>query len=204
MARYLGPTCRKARRLGTDLRLKSGSIDNKCKAGTPPGSHGQKRVRTTDYGLQLRAKQRIRFMYGVLERQFHRYYTEASRRKGATGAVLLQLLETRLDNVVYRMGFAVTRAEARQLVRHGAVTVNGSRVSIPSYAVEAGNTIEIREKSKEQTRIKDAVRLAESNGVPEWLSLDSSKLNGIFKRVPDRSELPAELEEQLVVELYSK
>lgn len=206
MARYIGPTCRVSRRFGTDLGLKSRArdIDSKCKLTTPPGSHGQKRPRETGFGLQLREKQKIRYMYGVLERQFIRYYAEASRRKGATGEILLKLLESRLDNVVYRLGFGSTRAEARQLVRHKAVLVNGKCVSIPSYQVTVGDTIEIRERSRNQTRIQDSLRLAEGAGFPEWVSVDPSKMTGIYKRVPDRADLPAELNVQLVVELYSK
>lgn len=206
MARYLGPTCRVSRRLGTDLGLKSRvrDLDSKCKLTTPPGSHGTKRTRETGYGLQLREKQKIRYMYGILERQFRRYYAEASRRKGATGEILLKILECRLDNVVYRFGFGTTRAESRQLVRHKAVLVNGKTVNIPSYQVNAGDVIEIRERSKTQTRIQDSLKLAEGSGFPEWVSVDTAKMTGVFKRVPDRSDLPAELNEQLVVELYSK
>jgi small subunit ribosomal protein S4 len=206
MARYRGATCRIARGLGTDLGLKSRvrELDSKCKLATPPGMHGQKRGRATDHGVQLREKQKFRYMYGVLEKQFRKYYAEAARRKGATGELLLQLLECRLDNVVYRLGFGSTRAEARQLVRHKAILVNGKVVNIPSYAVAAGDTIEVREKSKSQVRIQDALRLTEGVGFPEWVDVDVSKMQGTFKRIPERSDLPAELNEQLVVELYAK
>lgn len=206
MARYLGPTCRVSRRLGTDLGLKSRArdLESKCKLATKPGTHQDKKARVTGYGLQLCAKQQIRYMYGVLEKQFRRYYTEASRRKGATGEILLKLLECRLDNVVYRLGFGTTRAESRQLVRHKAILVNNKSINIPSYQVTAGDVIEIRERSKAQTRIQESLKLAEGSGFPEWVSVDTSKMVGVFKRVPDRSDLPAELKEQLVVELYSK
>lgn len=206
MARYLGPTCRVARRLGTDLRLKSPvrDLESKCKLNTPPGMHVQKRTRGSDHALQLCEKQKFRYMYGVLERQFRRYYAEAARRKGATGETLFKLLECRLDNVAYRMGFGSTRAEARQLVRHKAILVNGQTVSIPSYSVKAGDVLEVRERSKRQVRIQDALRLAENAGFPEWVDVKVSEMTGAFKRIPDRSELPAELSEQLVVELYAK
>lgn len=206
MARYLGATCRVQRRLGTDLGLKSRQrdLDSKCKLNTQPGMHGQKRGRSTDHGVQLCEKQKFRYMYGVLERQFRKYYAEAARRRGATGEILFQLLECRLDNVVYRLGFGSTRAEARQLVRHKAILVNDKVINIPSYSVRAGDIIEIREKSKTQVRIQDALRLAESLGFPEWVEVDTNKLKGMFKRVPDRGDLPAELNEQLVVELYAK
>lgn len=206
MARYIGPTCRKARRLGTDLGLKSRvrDIESKCKLNAKPGQHGQRRSRDTGHGLQLNEKQKFKYMYGVLERQFRRYYAEAARRKGATGETLFKLLECRLDNVVYRLGFGSTRAEARQLVRHKSILVNGKIVNIPSAQVYPGDVIEVREKSRGQVRIQDALRLAENAGYPEWIEIDASNLKGIFKRVPDRSELPAELNEQLVVELYAK
>ncbi len=206
MARYLGPTCRVSRRLGTDLGLKSRvrDLDSKCKLNTQPGMHGQKRTRGTDHGLQLCEKQKFRFMYGVLERQFRRYYEEAARREGATGEILLQLLECRLDNVVFRLGFGSTRAEARQLVRHKAILVNKKVVNIPSYHVKPGDEIEVREQCKNQVRIQDALKLAESVGFSEWVEVDVSKIKGTFKRIPDRSDLPAELNEQLVVELYAK
>ena len=207
MARYLGPTCRVQRRLGTDLGLKSRvrEIASNCKLATPPGMHGAKKTRrTTDHGVQLCEKQKFRYMYGVLERQFLKYYTEAARRKGATGENLFQLLECRLDNVVYRLGFGCTRAEARQLVRHKAILVNDKIVNIPSCAVKAGDVITVREKSKTQVRVQDSLRLAEGAGFPEWVDVDVSVMKGTFKRIPDRSELPTEFNEQLVVELYAK
>ncbi len=205
MARYLGPTCRVARRLGTDLRLKSGMRDfsSKCHEGTPPGMHGTKRGRETSHGVMMREKQKFKYMFGVLERQFRRYYAIASRQRGATGEILFKILECRLDNVVYRMGFGSTRAEARQLVRHNAILVNGKRVNIPSYEVQGGDEIEVREKSKTQTRIQDALKLAEGAGFPEWVKVDVTKMKGVF-RVPNRDELPSEFNEQLVVELYAK
>lgn len=206
--------CQASRRFGTDLGLtKRGSrdIDTKCKLTTPPGQHGAKKSRTSDYGVMLKAKQMLKVMYGVLERQFRKYYAEASRRKGATGEILLEILETRLDNVVYRMGFGSTRAEARQLVRHKSIVVkpNGDQdkatvVNVPSYSVSPGDIVEIRERSKEQTRIIDSLKIAETIGFPEWVDVDVSSKSGTFKRVPDRSELPSEINEQLVVELYSK
>lgn len=206
MARYIGSTCKLARREGTDLQLKSGvrAIDSKCKLAVLPGQHGQKRGRLSDYGVQLRMKQLIRRFYGVLERQFSRYYKEAARQKGATGETLLKLLEQRLDNVVYRMGFASTRTEARQLVTHRAVLVNGAIVNIPSYQVNANDTIEIKEKCKGQARIQAALELSKQRAQPQWIEVDVKKLQGVFKSVPDRSELPAEFNENLVVELYSK
>ena len=206
MARYLGPTCRVSRRLGTDLGLKSRArdIESKCKLNTRPGMHGQGRTRTTDHGTQLCEKQKFRYMYGVLERQFRKYYAEAARRKGATGETLFQLLECRLDNVVYRLGFGCTRAESRQLVRHKAILVNDQVVNIPSYSVKAGDVIEVRERCKAQVRVQDSLRLAEGAGFPEWVEVDVSKVKGTFKRIPDRTDLPAELNEQLVVELYAK
>lgn len=206
MARYLGPKCKLARREGSDLYLKSArrSIDSKCKIDTPPGQHGAKRTRLSDYGTQLREKQKIRRIYGVLERQFRRYFAEAERRKGSTGELLLQLLESRLDNVVFRMGFGSTRAEARQLVSHKAITVNGQVVNIPSYQVKSGDVVAIREKAKKQVRIQEALALATQIGLPSWVSIDAQKLEGTFKNVPDRSELSADIKEQLVVEFYSK
>jgi small subunit ribosomal protein S4 len=206
MARYLGPTCKLSRREGTDLFLKSGTraLDSKCKLDTPPGQHGAKKSRLTDYGVQLRSKQMIKRVYGILERQFRKYYKEAARRKGATGEILLQLLESRLDNVVYRMGFASTRAEARQLVSHKAVLVNDSVVNIPSYQVQPGDKIEIREKQKGQLRIKQALELAQQKKFPEWIEIDINKLAGIYKSIPERHELPSEYNEQQIVELYSK
>ncbi len=206
MARYIGPTCKLSRREGTDLFLKSGvrPLDSKCKADTVPGVHGARRTRISDYGLQLREKQKVRRIYGVLERQFRNYYKAAAHRKGATGENLLQLLESRLDNVVYRMGFGSTRAESRQLVSHKSVLVNGQTVNIASYQVQAGDVISIREKAKNQLRIKSAMDLAGQRGYPEWVEVDSSKMEGQFKEVPARSDLPAEINENLIVELYSK
>jgi small subunit ribosomal protein S4 len=205
MARYLGPTCKLARREGTDLFLKSGAraLDSKCKLDTAPGMHGVRRGRLSDYGVQLREKQKVRRMYGVLEKQFRAYYKEAARRKGATGENLLQLLEGRLDNVVYRMGFGSTRAESRQLVSHKAILINGSTVNIPSYQVQANDVIAIREKSKTQLRIKSALDLSGQRSV-EWVDVNNIKLEGTFKRIPDRADLAAEINENLIVELYSK
>jgi len=206
MARYRGPTCKLARRLGSDLQLKSGmrALDSKCKLATPPGMHGTKRGRLSDYGVMLRQKQLIRRTYGVLERQFRVYYAKASKRKGITGENLLKLLECRLDNVVYRSGFAATRAEARQLISHRAVKVNEKITSIPSYQVKAGDVIEIKEKSKGQTRIQAALELAKQRLQPSWIDVDSSKLQGVVKLIPERSELPLEFNENLIVEYYSK
>ena len=206
MARYIGPKCKLARREGTDLFLKSArrSLDSKCKLDSVPGQHGNRRTRLSDYGLQLREKQKIRRIYGVLERQFRRYFEEASRRKGSTGELLLQLLESRLDNVVYRMGFGSTRAEARQLVAHKAITVNGQVVNIPSFSVRAGDVVAIREKAKKQTRIQEALNLATQIGLPSWVSVDANKMEGTYKNVPDRVELYSDISEQLVVEFYSK
>ena len=206
MARYLGPKLKLSRREGTDLFLKSGvrAIDSKCKLETAPGQHGARKGRLSDYGLQLREKQKVRRIYGVLEKQFRNYYKEAARLKGNTGENLLQLLEQRLDNVVYRMGFASTRAEARQLVSHKAIVVNGQVVNIPSFKVSAEDNVEIREKAKKQARITAAVELAEQREKPTWVEVDTKKLAGTFKRLPERSDLSAEINEQLIVELYSK
>lgn len=206
MARYIGPRCKLSRREGTNLELTSDirAIDTKCKLETPPGQHGQKRGRLSDYGLQLRAKQTLRRIYGVLERQFTNCYKLAVRRKGSTGDNLLKILESRLDNVVYRMGFAATRAEARQLVSHKGIAVNGKLVNIPSYQVQPGDTITIRESAKGQLRIKAAVELSQQRTTAEWLDVDTSSLVGVFKRTPDRSDLPSWYNEHLVVELYSK
>jgi len=207
VARYLGPKAKLSRREGTDLYLKSArrAISDKSKFETKPGQHGRTSgQRTSDFGLQLREKQKVKRMYGVLERQFRRYFAEAERRKGNTGANLLTLLESRLDNVVYRMGFGSTRAEARQLVSHQAIMVNGQVVNIPSYLVKAGDVIAVREKSKKQLRVTDAVKLAESIGMPAWVQVDAAKLEGIFKKVPDRDEFGAEINESLIVELYSR
>ncbi len=206
MARYLGPTCKLSRREGTDLFLKSGvrPLDSKCKAEVPPGGAPQRRPRTSDYGLQLREKQKLRRMYGVLERQFRNYYKVAARRKGSTGALLLQMLECRLDNVVYRMGYASTRAEGRQLVGHKAITVNGAVVNIPSYQVSAGDVVEVREKAKKQARIQSAMDIASQVGRPDWVEVDEKKLVGTFKAVPERDDILPDINENLVVELYSK
>ncbi len=206
MARYLGPTCKLARREGTDLFLKSGvrPLDSKCKSEVPPGGAPQRRPRLSDYGMQLREKQKLRRMYGVLERQFRNYYKLAARRKGSTGALLLQMLEGRLDNVVYRMGFAATRAEGRQLVSHKAITVNGSLVNIPSYQVSAGDVVEVREKSKKQARIQNAMDIASQVGRPDWVDVDEKGLVGTFKNVPERDDILPDINENLVVELYSK
>jgi len=206
MARYLGPKCKLARREGTDLFLKSGvrALDSKCKLETAPGQHGARRGRLSDYGVQLREKQKVRRIYGILERQFRSYYAEAARRKGATGENLLRLLESRLDNVVYRMGFASTRAEARQIVSHGAIQVNGRSVNIPSYQVAAGDVVSVREASKNQLRIKAALELAGQRARSEWLDVDAAKMQGTFKQAPDRAELYSDINESLIVELYSK
>ncbi|OYT89405.1 MAG: 30S ribosomal protein S4 [Burkholderiales bacterium PBB6] len=207
MARYLGPKAKLSRREGTDLFLKSArrAISDKCKFESKPGQHGRTSgSRTSDFGLQLREKQKVKRMYGVLERQFRRYFAEADRRKGSTGANLLVLLESRLDNVVYRMGFGSTRAEARQLVSHKALTVNGIVVNIPSYQVQAGDVVAIREKAKKQLRVADSLKLAESIGMPAWVSVDATKLEGTFKKAPDRDEFGAEINESLIVELYSR
>ena len=206
MARYLGPTCKLSRREGTDLFLKSGvrPLDSKCKAETAPGFQGARRGRLSDYGVQLREKQKVRRIYGVLEKQFRNYYKEAARLKGATGENLLQLLESRLDNVVYRMGFGVTRAEARQLVSHKAILVNDKVVSIASYQVKPGDKIAVREKAKKQLRIKHAIDLAAQRADSQWLETNASNMEGIYKARPDRADLSSEINESLIVELYSK
>jgi small subunit ribosomal protein S4 len=207
VARYLGPKAKLSRREGTDLFLKSArrAISDKAKFDSKPGQHGRTSgSRTSDFGLQLREKQKVKRMYGVLERQFRRYFAEADRRKGNTGANLLFILESRLDNVTYRMGFGSTRAEARQLVSHKALTVNGEVVNIPSYQVKAGDVIAIREKSKKQLRVADSLKLAESIGLPAWVAVDATKMEGTFKKVPDRDEFGAEINESLIVELYSR
>ena len=206
MARYLGPKLKLSRREGTDLFLKSGvrAIDSKCKIDTAPGQHGARKPRLSDYGSQLREKQKVRRMYGILERQFRNYYKEANRLKGNTGENLLVLLEGRLDNVVYRMGFAATRAEARQLVSHKAIVVNGRVVNIPSFQVSVDDVIAVREKSKKQARIKASLELAEQKEKPTWLDVDAAKMEGVFKRAPERSDLSADINEHLIVELYSK
>lgn len=206
MARYRGPSCKLARREGTDLFLKSGvrPLDSKCKADTVPGMHGARRGRLSDYGVQLREKQKVRRIYGVLEKQFRGYYKEAARRKGATGENLLQLLEGRLDNVVYRIGFGSTRAESRQLVGHKSVLVNGETVNIASYQVRPGDVVSIREKAKKQLRIQSALTLAEQRADIAWIDVNASKFEGVYKSVPERSDLPSEINENLIVELYSK
>ena len=206
MARYLGPKLKLSRREGTDLFLKSGvrAIDSKCKIDTAPGQHGARKPRLSDYGSQLREKQKVRRIYGILERQFRNYYKEANRLKGNTGENLLVLLEGRLDNVVYRMGFAATRAEARQLVSHKAIVVNGRVVNIPSFQVSVNDVVAIREKSKKQARIKASLELAEQREKPTWLEKKKKKMEGVFKRVPERSDLSADINEHLIVELYSK
>jgi small subunit ribosomal protein S4 len=206
MAKYIGPKCKLSRREGTDLFLKSGvrSYTSKCHSETAPGQHGQKRGRLSEYGTQLRAKQMIRRLYGVLEAQFRNYYEKASKRKGSTGEILLELLEGRLDNVVYRAGFASTRAEARQLVNHKSIKVNGHVVNIPSFGVSSGDLIEVREKAKKQNRIHASLELAAQRTPCEWLDVDTKEMKVIFKTVPQRSELASEINEHLVVELYSK
>ncbi len=206
MARYLGPKCKLSRREGTDLFLKSARrpLDSKCKLESRPGQHGAKQNRVSEYGTQLREKQKIRRMYGVLERQFRTYFAEAARRKGATGENLLQLLESRLDNAVYRMGFGSTRAEARQLVSHCAVQVNGKAVNIPSYLLKPNDVVALKEKAQKQLRVQDSLKLAESSGFPSWVEVDAKKFSAVFKTLPDRAEFAADINEQLVVELYSK
>jgi small subunit ribosomal protein S4 len=208
MARYIGPTCKLARREGVDLELKSPArgLESKCKLNQPPGQHGaSRRVRLSDYALQLREKQKVRRIYGILERQFRNYYKLAAKQRGATGENLLRLLESRLDNVVYRMGFAVTRAQARQMVTHKGISVNGETVNIPSYRVKPEDVVAVREKARNQLRVKEAVTLSqEMNLVPAWLEVDPTKLEGVFKAYPDRHDLSAAINESLIVELYSK
>jgi small subunit ribosomal protein S4 len=208
MARYIGPKCKLSRREGTDLFLKSPAraLDSKCKLEQKPGQHGAaKKAKSSDYAVQLREKQKVRRIYGMLERQFRLYYAKAASQKGATGENLLKLLESRLDNVVYRMGFAVTRAQARQLVSHGAVAVNGKRVDLASFQVKAGDVVSITEKAKEQLRIKEATTLAtQMDSIPGWCEVDLSKLTGTFKAQPVRSDLSPDINENLIVELYSK
>ncbi len=206
MARYIGPTCKLARREGTDLFLKSGvrPLESKCKLETPPGGQGQRRTRLSDYGLQLREKQKLRRMYGVLERQFRNYYKKAAQRRGSTGENLLQMLEGRLDNIVYRMGFAATRAEARQLVSHKGIELNGKIANIPSMQVSAGDVIVVREKARQQMRVKAALEIAAQVGFPEWLQVDQTKMEGTVKALPERDEILPDINENLVVELYSK
>ena len=206
MARYLGPKCKLMRREGTDLYLKSRvrSVDSKCNMEKVPGQQGDRRRRLSDYGVQLREKQKVRRLYGVLERQFRNYYKEADRVKGPTGENLLALLEQRLDNVVYRCGFGSTRSEARQLVSHKAITVNGKLVNVASYKVKPEDVVAVTEKAGKQDRVKNSLALAEQHGFPEWMEVDTKGMSATFKRLPDRAELPAEINEQLIVELYSK
>ena len=207
MARYLGPKAKLSRREGTDLFLKSArrSISDKCKFDTKPGQHGRiSGARTSDYGLQLREKQKVKRMYGILERQFRRYFEEADRRRGNTGANLLSLLESRLDNVVFRMGFGSTRAEARQLVSHKAILVNGKPVNVPSLMVKAGDVVSVREKSAKQARVLEALQLAGQIGFPAWVEVNADKAEGVFKKTPDRDEFAADINESLIVELYSR
>lgn len=208
MARYIGPTCKLSRREGVDLGLKSParSLDSKCKLEQPPGQHGaSRRQRLSDYALQLREKQKVRRMYGILERQFRNYYKKAAQRKGATGENLLLMLESRLDTIVHRMGFAVTRAQARQMVSHRLIEVNGRAVNIPSYQVSAGDKVAVREKARNHLRIKEAVEVARDlDLVSPWLEVDAEKLTGVVKNLPERDDLPPDINENLIVELYSK
>lgn len=206
MARYLGPRCKLSRRERTDLMLTSGyrALDSKCKLDTAPGQHGARRGRETGYGVQLREKQKVRRIYGILERQFKNYYQKATRIKGSTGENLLKLLERRLDNVVYRMGFGSTRAEARQLVTHGAILVNGKAVNIPSYLLAPGDIVSVREAARTQLRVQSALTLAQARPSCDWLEIDASTCTGTFKNAPDRDRLPPDINEQLIVELYSK
>ena len=206
MARYLGPTCKLSRREGTDLFLKSGvrPLESKCRAESAPGQHGQRRGRLSDYGVQLREKQKVRRIYGILEKQFRNYYKSAARTKGNTGENLLTLLESRLDNVVYRMGFGSTRAESRQLVAHNSILVNGAKVNIASVSVSAGDVISLRERAKKQLRVTSALQLAAQRSESSWVNVNSEKMEGTFIRNPDREDLPSEINENLIVELYSK
>ncbi|NII11631.1 30S ribosomal protein S4 [Oleiagrimonas sp. C23AA] len=208
MARYRGATCKLARREGADLSLKSPAraLDSKCKLENKPGQHGaNKRIRMSDYAVQLREKQKVKRIYGVLERQFRNYYAKASTQKGNTGENLLRLLEGRLDNVVFRMGFAVTRAQARQLVAHKGVMVNGTKVNIPSYQVKPGDEVTLTERARNQLRVQEAATLADSMDLrPMWVDVDSKKLTGVFKALPDRGDLPSDINENLIIELYSK
>ncbi|MBH32592.1 MAG: 30S ribosomal protein S4 [Gammaproteobacteria bacterium] len=207
MARYIGPKCKLIRREGYDLMLKSRArpLDSKCKIETHPGQHSDKKGRLSDYGLQLREKQKLKRMYGILEKQFRQYYKRAARKRGSTGENLLSFLECRLDNVIYRMGFGVTRAECRQLVSHKSILVNGKIVNIPSFQVSPNDIISIKEKSQSQARIKDSLASAEELGMmSEWVSVDIKKMEGVFKTIPERADLPPDINESLVVELYSK
>ena len=207
MARYLGPKCKLSRREGTDLFLKSGvkSLESKCKLEVPPGGiKGERRARVSGYGLQLREKQKLRRMYGILERQFHGYYLQAASRPGATGESLLKLLEGRLDNVVYRMGFATTRNEARQLVSHRSIAVNGAPVNVPSYQCKPGDVVSLREKAQKQARVQQALQIRGQVGFPDWVEVDEKKFSGVLKALPERGEILPDINESLVVELYSK
>ena len=206
MARYIGPKCKLSRRAGTDLLLKSRgrSLETKCKLDTPPGQHGARKARPTEYGTQLREKQKLKQMYGILERQFRNYYLKASGQKGATGLNLLLMLEGRLDNVIYRMGFGRTRAEARQLVSHKAIHVNGRSVNIPSYQVQVGDSLEVRDKARSQGRIAESLSIAAQIGFPDWLEVDAKGLKGTFKALPARADLSSTINESLIIELYSK
>lgn len=207
MARYTGPKLKLARREGTDLMLKSArrSLDTKCKSDSKPGQHGRTSgARTSDYGVQLREKQKLRRMYGVLERQFRRYFAQASSIKGNTGTNLIQLLESRLDNVVYRMGFGATRAEARQLVAHNAILLNGGKANIPSMKVKPGDLVSVRDRAQKQIRIKEALELAEQYGLPSWVDVDAKKMEGKFKELPERGDVAQDVNESLVIELYSR
>ncbi len=206
MARYLGPKLKLSRREGTDLFLKSGvrPLESKCRAESVPGMHGSKRARNSDYAIQLREKQKVRRLYGVLEKQFRNYYKKADRQKGATGMNLLRILERRLDNVVYRMGYGSTRAEARQLVSHKSIIVNGNVINIPSYQVMAGDTVAVREKSRNQLRIQGALALAANRAPVPWVEVNADRMEGVFKSYPEREDLPQEINENLIVELYSK
>lgn len=208
MARYIGPTCKLARREGADLSLKSPAraLDSKCKLEQKPGQHGAARKgRLSDYGVQLREKQKVKRIYGLLERQFHKYYEKASNQKGNTGENLLRSLESRLDNIIYRMGFAVTRAQARQLVSHGAVSVNAKRVNLPSYQVKPGDEVALTERARSQLRVQESVNVSqEMDLVPQWVEVDAKKFSGVLKALPERSDLPSDINESLIIELYSK
>lgn len=207
MARYIGPKCKLSRREGTDLFLKSArrSLDSKCKLDSKPGQHGRTSgARLSVYGQQLREKQKLKRMYGLMEKQFRRYFEEAERRRGNTGETLIQLLESRLDNVVYRMGFGSTRAEARQLVNHRAISLNGHTADIPSIILKPGDVVAVRERAKKQARIQEAVELATSMGLPQWVEVDTSKLEGVFKHAPDRADVARDVNESMIVELYSR
>lgn len=206
MARYIGPKCKLSRREGTDLFLKSRArtLESKCNMEKQPGQHGERARRLSDYGVQLREKQKLRRTYGILEKQFRNYYKKAAQQKGASGENLLQMLESRLDNVVYRMGFGSTRSEARQLVSHKAVEINGKIVNVPSFQVTSEDVVTIKEKSKKQVRIQSSLAMAEQHGFVDWVEVDTKAMSGIYKRIPERSDLPADIQEHLVVELYSK